>query len=331
MFLLKNIFNRKTESILIKLHKQKVVRLSMSALKSQSLNHERFDQDKFYFVESKLTKNISKESNIYSETYKKIPVILVLGWAGAVDRHVRKYSEIYSNLGYHTLRFSPSNSLTFFNPKSHRKYAYEMLDLMKNDYKLTENPIVTHFFSNASCFIVYQHVINEISLNSQSEYKFFGHNHRAVIYDSAPGLPPSITGLFAGINDLVKQQVKLSLFSYPLTLGFLALVGLIKLQPNNYFIHMYDILVNDNRLVPSLYLYSTGDKLISDKSIKELIEKRKAKYPQLYVKEVLYTDSEHVLIYQKHPQEYYDYIIDHLKFCNLGIDKLLTNNLKSKL
>lgn len=328
MFLLNKLLNR---NFLI----NKTIRInfyrSMSDNQPQKPESQRFEQDKFYFIESRLTKNMKKETKLYTQTYQQIPVVLVLGWAGAIDRHVRKYTDIYCDLGYHTLRFSPSNSLTFFNHKSHQKYAYEMLDLMKNEYKLTQNPIAVHFFSNASCFIIYQHIINEISLNQQSEYRFFEHNHKAIIYDSAPGLPHSFLGLFSGINDLVKQQVKNPFFAYPLTLGFLTIVAMIKLKPDNYFIKMYDILVNDYRQVPSLYLYSTSDKLISDKSIKELIEKRKTKHPGLYVKEVLYTDSEHVLIFQKHPQEYLNLICDHLKICNLDINTLLKNDLKSKL
>lgn len=329
MFFLNKLLNRKQfkffQTIQLNFYR------SMSDNRQQNLESQRFEQDKFYFIESNITKNMRKESKLYTETYRKIPVVLVMGWAGAIDRHLRKYTDIYCDMGYHTLRFSPSNSLTFFNHKCHKKYAYEMLDLMKNEYNLTQNPIGAHFFSNASCFIIYQHVINEIALNQQSEYKFFEQNHKAIIYDSAPGLPHSFIGLFSGINDLVKQQVKNPLFAYPLTLGFLAIVAIIKLKPDNYFIKMYDVLVNDFRQVPSLYLYSTSDKLISDKSIKELIDRRKTKYPGLYVKEVLYTDSEHVLIFQKHPQEYLNLISDHLKMCNLDINTLLKNDLKSKL
>lgn len=331
MFFLKNIFIRKPFNLFINNNIPNLKISRPSSVMSGNQSQSQFDQNKFFFIESNITKSMSKQSSHYKDTYQKIPVILVLGWAGSIDRHLRKYADIYSNLGYHTLRFSPSNSLTFFNHKSHSKYAYEMLDLMKNDYKLTQNPVVTHFFSNASCFVIYQHVINEISQNPKSQYTFFGQNHKAVIYDSAPGLPPAFPGIFFGINDLVKQQVKLSLLSYPLTLVFLSLLALIKVNPNNYFIQMYEILVNDPRQVPSLYLYSTADKLISDKSIKELIARRKEKNPGLYVKEVLYTDSEHVLIYQKHPQEYFSYIFDHLKSFNLDINTLLKDNLKSKL
>ncbi|CAF0994606.1 unnamed protein product [Brachionus calyciflorus] len=293
-------------------------------------------QNEFYFEESKISRQIPKSSILYKETYNKIPVVLLLGWTGAIDRHIQKYNEIYTRLGYHTIRFSPSDSLTFFRYHTHKKYTQNLLNLLKTDYELTKNPIVTHIFSNACCFILYQHIINEINKPTQSEYDFFKQNHKAVIFDSAPGYPKKYDKVYRGVQGLISQQVKFSPLSHALAISFLALSYIyVKLNPNNYFFEMYKTVINDPRHVPSLYMYSTIDKLIPGENIKENIEMRKKNHPNLYVKEVVYDDAEHVLLYQKHPQDYLKHIYEHLKLCKVDIESVMGINsgltLKSKL
>ena len=70
-------------------------------------------QNVFYFEESKLLKTIDDANDaIYLKLRETIPVVLLLGWTGGKDAHLKKYSDIYSNLGYHTIRFSPSDYTT---------------------------------------------------------------------------------------------------------------------------------------------------------------------------------------------------------------------------
>lgn len=106
-------------------------------------------QNVFYFEPSKLLPaDINNQK--YADLYAKIPVVALLGWAGAQDQHLQKYSSIYSALGYHTIRFSPSNQLSFFvTETTHKAYASEFLELF-NKHNLTQNRILVHMFSNAS-------------------------------------------------------------------------------------------------------------------------------------------------------------------------------------
>ena len=108
------------------------------------------DQNKFYFQPSNLLPADSSHPD-YSRLYAKIPLVCLLGWAGARDQNLKKYANIYSSLGYHTIRFSPSDKLSFFaSEQTHKSYADEFLHLLKSKYKLTENPIFVQMFSNAS-------------------------------------------------------------------------------------------------------------------------------------------------------------------------------------
>lgn len=107
------------------------------------------EQNVFYFEPSRLLPS-DKTLPEYLFLYSKIPVICLLGWAGAQDQHLVKYSRIYSQLGYHTLRFSPSMKITFFITKAlQKKYANEFLESF-NNYGIKKNLILVHIFSNAS-------------------------------------------------------------------------------------------------------------------------------------------------------------------------------------
>ena len=106
-------------------------------------------QDAFYFEPSKLLPSDATSSK-YAKMYAKIPVVAVLGWAGAQDHHLQKYSNIYSELGYHIIRFSPSIQLSFFvSEATHTTYSVEFMELF-NKHNLCQNRLLVHMFSNAS-------------------------------------------------------------------------------------------------------------------------------------------------------------------------------------
>lgn len=106
-------------------------------------------QDKFYFESSNILPE-NKKSPRYMRLYQKIPVIALLGWAGAEDHDMLKQSEMYRELGYHTIRFSPSHELSIiYSNYTQKSYAAKFLQVFK-DNGLTANPIMIHMFSNAS-------------------------------------------------------------------------------------------------------------------------------------------------------------------------------------
>jgi hypothetical protein len=96
------------------------------------LSRSYVQQDVFKFEPSKLEGASSKNST----DYKRIPVILLLGWAGCIDKHLSKYHQIYHNLGYHTIRLSPSITFTFLSRyKTHYAVANQLLDSIKSNKK----------------------------------------------------------------------------------------------------------------------------------------------------------------------------------------------------
>jgi hypothetical protein len=130
----------------------------------------------FYYRESPLMNKIDKN--------EQIPLVLVLGWAGAIDKHVLKYAQIYEKMGYHTIRLSPTVGMSVFKPHLHKDYAMKLLDLIKSKAHLKNSPIVIHTFSNAGTFI-YRHVSDTLN-ESNNEHSYLKTNVKVMIYDSGP-------------------------------------------------------------------------------------------------------------------------------------------------
>lgn len=81
------------------------------------------------------------------------PVVLVLGWLGSQDKHLKKYSKIYEDRGLVTLRYTAPVSALFFRPSKMWGITRGILDTI-DENRLGERPILVHTFSNggAYCF-----------------------------------------------------------------------------------------------------------------------------------------------------------------------------------
>jgi fermentation-respiration switch protein FrsA (DUF1100 family) len=124
--------------------------------------------------------------------------------------------------------------------------------------------------------------------------------------------------LFNGIMNLLKADIKSPLTRSLLSFSLVLIHQTYNLFTlgDNYFSQSFEQIINDKRQIPSLFLYSKNDKLISYKDIqaKILLAKKNR-----YVREKLYEDADHVLIYQKYQQDYLNEIKSHLKQCNILI------------
>ncbi len=290
-------------------------------------------QNKFYFQPSVLLPSDSAHPE-YSNLYKKIPLVIVLGWTGAKDHNLSKISDIYKSMGYHTVRFSPSTQITFFQTKTHKKYTEELLNLLKFKHKLSENRVFIHMLSNAGYFIIYQNLIDiynakYVPLSSEfpvNDMKFLGENQRGVAIDSALGMTVPFRQLVLGIADLAGgNRGGLSLF-LGRVVGVIAALGVAFYKafftPNDYFsrgFKKYNEL--DTRHLPTLYIYSKIDSLISPDEIQKMIDERKQMYPGDYIKTSVFEDAQHVLIFKQYPEKYTELIKEHLAVCKLEIGK----------
>lgn len=288
--------------------------------------------NQIYFERSSLLNSITDREK-YQTLYEKIPVVVLFGWAGSKDSHLLKYQQIYAKMGYHTIRFAPTTRLTFFHPEKHPKYVNRLQNIMI-EHNLTRNALVTHLFSNAGLFIVYQHIL----ANRNKKFEFFLRNQKSVVFDSAPGWPHHGFKAIRAVEELVKNSLPsapMAPLRYLVAGTFVATAGAFHLANSSkfkYFIDAFDLLVNDVRPIPTLILYSNRDRLIPPENIQRVIEKRQSK--GIAIDSVVYDDCEHVMIYLKHPDDYVKRINEHLFRSKMDLNTVLGDDLgntKSRL
>lgn len=286
-------------------------------------SHNQGSQNVFYFEESNITKKMDKADPNYIKLYEKIPLIAILGWTGSTDKVLKKYHKIYADIGYHTIRFSPSDYTVFLERRKHKSYTEKFINILQEN-KLNRNQYLVHTFSNASNFVIYHHLVE----NKDNGYDFFTKNQRGLIFDSGPGFPSSPIEFFKGLNGLVEEHVSIAplkyLISATITLSFLTF-HIINFG-NHYFTHSYNVILRDDRDVPLLVLYSTIDSLVDFRNIAKYAEDKKKLFPNLHVKTVVYNDADHVSLYAKHPKDYIKQITNHLATCKLNLNSILDDS-----
>ena len=310
-----------------------LLKIAYSTNATKIVTTEQGKQNAFYFTKSKLLNSDKLNELEYKKLHDSIPVVFLLGWTGAKDQHLLKYANIYASMGYHTVRFSPTNKLTFIERNKHKPYTFKLLDLMKNEYKLTNNKIFIHSFSNACGFIIYQHLINIRNgayngkeFNSK-DYEFMTNNLCGFIEDSGFGWIHNPYDLYIGIYNLIENQFRNKLVRALVSSALALVCELFRLihLGNDYFSVSFRTMQNDSLQIPFLFLYSKIDKLVSPIEIAKFIDGKKKRNPNQYIKTVVYDDAEHVLLYAKHPEDYAKHINEHIKLCQIDMPTILNN------
>jgi pimeloyl-ACP methyl ester carboxylesterase len=282
-------------------------------------------QNVFYFNQSKKANEIEAE---------RLPVTLILGWADSYDNRVRKYSEIYEEFGFHTIRVAPSLRYAAFYVGSHIIQARKLLDLMLNKYKLTKNPIIAHGFSNGG-LLIYQR-LSEVA-HADKRYEFFKDNLKCVVMDSGPGWPLSFAGYVRDSLDVMVPYASNKLLAYFLVyLGTAAFAIRHKFfypRSNNFITRFFQGLVQDKFNVPTLVYYSKLDRIIDTVVTMRFIEERRKFKPNLYLDAVEFPDTKHVAHFQKYPELYVNRLKQLLQISGVPIygDEIVRVPIKSKL
>lgn len=81
----------------------------------------------------------------------KTPVVLLLGWLGCQDKHLKKYSKIYEERGLITMRYTAPMDALFFRPSKLRDIGGEILKTL-DKHQLDDHPFLVHGFSNGGSY-----------------------------------------------------------------------------------------------------------------------------------------------------------------------------------
>jgi len=272
-------------------------------------------QNVFYFNRSPKADELSEE---------EIPLAIVLSWADSSDASTQKYSKIYEELGFHTIRFSPTLRTAIFNVENHVNLAQELLQLITEKHTLTKNPIVVHTFSNAGLFI-YRYVSQLVHSDDTGKYEFFKRNFKCLVADSGPGWPGSISGLMGSVSDIMSKFVSNKFARFTIAvLGssmFLLKHRLLLPLDSNYFQRFFKALVQDKFEVPTLVFYSKSDKLVDAKVTLRFVDERRDFKPKLLVDKLEFAGTEHVSHYQKYPNFYIVRLKEHLANCCVPVNE----------
>ncbi|KAI6184651.1 Transmembrane protein 53 [Aphelenchoides bicaudatus] len=244
----------------------------------------------------------------------KAPIVYMLGWGGAKDKQLNRYSQMYENIGCNVTRYTPPfGKLSGRSFTSYEKYALDFYDRAFIDAKSDpDRPIVFHAFSmnGASVFIKFWDLLSSYPDGEKLKSRVKG-----FVFDSAP-------------SDTVPQTsaIAFSLATFPPNTGFLSSIGRFAMyllvycyvgifRAFQYFkwitfdptiwereIAYYRILKIKDLPRNQLYLYSKVDFMIRAKDVDKFIDHQKGMGANITSK--CWPDSPHIQHLRVHPDEY---------------------------
>lgn len=252
------------------------------------------------------------------------PVVVLAGWLGCQPRHLRRYIEMYSGIGWQpivrignpqavvaALSHGPSS-----NDQSSSQSEMKIVSLnLLQELRTLQPPLIAfHIFSNNGCFLWewVRHLIFERtdwSSSSSVDSNTVKEKIIGVIFDSAPayydGNASEIQTAFQYLDSTAEKERLLEITQ---TLD----PQLMKQRFDNY----WSGLRNDTINIPQLYLYSEHDALTSAQHLEELIAYRtEVMREKNIIWKHAFTESAHCAHLLKYPQEYTESVTQFLNFC----------------
>lgn len=249
--------------------------------------------------------------------------VVLIGWYGAIDKHLKKYSDLLTASGFHTTRCVAPTHVTFGLTRAGQKeFARNILRSLQYVVANTSSsatmlpPVSFYCFSNGGAFI-YRSIIE--MLVDDAEFDAIRRAHRASVFDSAPCYMHAT----AGANALTSGWRNPVLVGLIKTLFLLLAMTIVctDLAPEKY----WAALKNDPLPAATLYLYSEDDPLCDSVQLTSLIEERRAasaakshhheqqhQQPAISIESRCWEISEHVGHLRKHPEEYTRLLLDFL-------------------
>ena len=245
--------------------------------------------------------------------------VVLIGWYGALDRHLKKYSDLLEGHGYCTARCVAPTHVTFGVTRGpQRDFARRLLCSLKyerSQRSAGSTPVAFFCFSNGGAFI-YRSIIEW--LRDDAAFADLQRAYRATVFDSAPCFMHASTGANA-----LTASWRNPVAAWSARVVFLVLASLITctdMAPAKFWAAMRE----DELSAATLYLYSMDDPLCDGAELTKLIEERRAlveaaaRTPDSNfhrAKEVAckcWPVSEHVGHLRKHPDEYKEALLGFL-------------------
>ena len=242
-----------------------------------------------------------------SGTNNKSPIVAVLGWNSAQDKHLAKYSEIFEKKGFDTIRISANPINTFIRLKKVKDVSLELLDILVEMKSNQNRPIILYSLSMGG-FNVYYFILQAIT--TQGHRHFSSIRVVGCIFDSCPHFPGwhSLKGVQSTILEAIPN---------PLLKGFVWL-GLGVIVPpvflfSSYIKKLIPGTIESPLGCPELYLFSDVDHLVPEENVRTFMDAHKKKGVEVFSR--LFEGSGHVQHYKNYPEEYLKEVNTFTDYC----------------
>ncbi|GAB4819413.1 hypothetical protein N2152v2_006459 [Parachlorella kessleri] len=219
---------------------------------------------------------------------------IIMGWAGANDRPLSKFAELFAEQGLISVR-SVLPTTHIMSPVAYfrRRWAQALLDVLRELALSPPRPLVFYAFSNGGGYVVEQ---LQNLIETDTRYSEYRHLVLGYIFDSAPGFMDVNAArlvLTTTMSPGLKRTAALAAHS---VLSFFQPID--GARGKEY----WDNMLRLGQDKPQLYLYSQDDPLCHADRLTKLLEAKKQRGQR--VTSIKWEKSEHVTHFKLHRQEY---------------------------
>ncbi|KAJ3689171.1 hypothetical protein LUZ61_018335 [Rhynchospora tenuis] len=275
---------------------------------------------------------------------KSKAVVVLLGWLGSKQRHLKKYAEWYTSRGYHVITFTfPMSDVVSYRVGGKAERDLELLaSHLANWVEEEGGSLVFHTFSNTG-WLAYGGILEKLRKKDPSSIDKI----KGCIVDSAPVDAPDPQVWASGFSAaFLKKNSVASKGSSPVpnkrrmdvvvvsesgsgldlkpAFHEAALLGVLEKffdvilnipSINRRLSDILDVLSSKQPKCPQLYIYSSADRVIPAKSVESFIEKQRKSGHS--VRSCDFVSSPHVDHYRNHPALYTTQLTQFLEDCLL--------------
>jgi len=272
---------------------------------------------------------------------KSQTVVVLLGWLGSRQKHLKRYADWYTSRGFHVVTFTlPMSDIVSYNLGGKAEKNVEMLSEHLADWVREESgkKIIFHTFSNTG-WLCYGVILENLQQQDPSAVDRI----KACVVDSAPVAAPdpqvwalgfsaalmkkrSVTTKGLGSDDsrsdvlVVESNKEPKLGEAVLLSALESFFDVVLNYPkiNRRLSDVMELLSSKQPKCPQLYIYSSADRVIPAKSVEAFIEgQRKAGHE---VRACDFVSSPHVDHYRSNPGLYTSQLGNFLEECVLAND-----------
>ena len=242
-----------------------------------------------------------------TENTSTSPIVALLGWNSAQDKHLAKYSEIFELKGFDTVRIPANPFNTFMRLNKVKDISMTLLDILVEMKSQQNRPFIFYSLSMGG-FNVYYFLNQAISTPGQRHFNSI--QVMGCIFDSCPHFPGMHS--LKGVQSTILEVIPNPLIKIPVWVGLAVAFPPVWLL-NQDIKNLIPSTICSPLGCPELFLFCKTDPLVPDKDVWVFIDAHKKKNIKVFSK--CWDVSSHVQHYKNYPDEYLKLVSDFIDYC----------------